>query len=872
MAVTAEHELLERASFLAALEDAFADVRDGAGRLVLVSGEAGIGKSALVDAFSALHTDEGRALFGACDGLRTPRPLGPLLDIAVEAGDAFAAVVESGEKPHAVFDALRDELRDEQPTIVVLEDLHWADEATLDILRLVGRRVESLHALLIATYRDDELERTHPLRIVVGELATTGGIRRLELPRLSPAAVAELAEPTGVDADELYRRTGGNPFFVTEVLATGTREIPPTVRDAVLARVARLGPEAQRLLETVAVVPQRVELSFLELLAKSALEDLDECLASGVLLHEDHSVAFRHELARLAVEGSISPALRVALHRRALSILRDRPTGALDVARLAHHAEMAGDADAVIEYATAAAERAASLGAHREAAAQYARALRFSDGLVPEAKAKLLERRSYECYLTDQTDDGIGALEQAVALYRALGDVHSEGAALILLGRRRWCAGATVAAAEITRQAVDLLEQLPPSRDLALAYSALSSVCMNSEEAEGTQTWGTRALDLAERFDDVETVIYTLNNTGTMKALRGDRSGLVELDRSLELSKVNGFEEHAGRAYIHLGWIISRNRWHELLDRFVEGIDYCSEHGLELWWMYVLSYRAQCELDQGRWSDAGDSASLVLDHGGDAALLRVLALTVLGRLRARRGDPGVATMLDEATSLAEASGELQAIGAAAIARAEAAWLVGDRSSIVAVTERAFEEATRKASPWLAGELASWRRRAGVAEEPPTCAAEPFAAQLAGDSGRAAAVWRELGCPYDSALALGDLDDEDALRRSLEVLRALDARPAAELVARRLRERGARGVARGPRASTRKNPGNLTARELEVLALLANGLRNAEIAERLFLSAKTVDHHVSAILRKLDVRTRGEAGAEAVRLGLSAQDR
>ena len=333
MAVTADQELLERAPFVAALEQALADVRAGVGRLVLVSGEAGIGKTALVEQFAAEHAGDVRRLWGACDGLRTPRPLGPFLDIAQDTGGRLAEVVDGGEKPQSVFTALKDELCVRTPTIVVLEDVHWADEATLDIIRLVGRRIEGLGALVVATYRDDELERTHPLRIVVGELATTAGIRRIELPPLSHDAVTELAAPHAIDPNELFERTGGNPFFVTEALATGVTDVASTVRAAVLAR-----------LEAVAVVPQHVELWLLEILAGGSLSELDECLASGMVRHEDHSIAFRHELARIAVDESINPHRRLALHRQALTVLEDPPGGTLDLARLAHHAEAAGDA------------------------------------------------------------------------------------------------------------------------------------------------------------------------------------------------------------------------------------------------------------------------------------------------------------------------------------------------------------------------------------------------------------------------------------------------------------------------------------------------------------------------------------------------
>jgi DNA-binding CsgD family transcriptional regulator len=867
MAVTAEQELLERTSFIAALDEAFADVRAGQGRLALVSGEAGIGKTALVRRFCSEHRDDTRLLWGACDGLHTPRPLGPFVDIALESGHRLADVVERGDKPQAVFAALRDEVQARKPTIVVLEDVHWADEATLDILRLVGRRVESIGALVIATYRDDELDRTHPLRIVVGELGTSTGILRIALPALSFDAVTELAVPHGVDPEELYGKTAGNPFFVTEALATGMTKVPPTIRDAVLARAARLDADARALLEAVAVVPQRVELWLLEILAGGSLSELDECLASGMLRQEDHSIAFRHELARLAVEEAINPHRRLALHRQALAVLEDPPNGTLDLARLAHHAEAAGDADAVLQYASAAGARAASLGSHREAAAQYARALRFADGLGLRAKAELLERRSYECYLTDQSDEAIEAIEHALELHRELGDRLKEGDALRWLSEILWCPGRTVEAERYAREAVTLLEGLPPGRELALAYRRLAATCGAAANAEEGIAWGKRALELAAQLGDAETAANAAITIGPMEFTSGGRENL---ESSLERGEL---PEQVGSAFVLLCGTAVYFREYALASRYFEkGIEYCSDQGLELFRLYLLAYRASLELDEGRWTEAVDTAASVLSVPRTSITPRIIALVVLGLVRARRGDPGQWPSLDEALALAEPTGELPRVGRVAAARAEAAWLEGDLAAVGPATEAALELALRRNSSRAIGELLDWRRRAGFTVEVSSRVAEPYALQLAGDWKRAAERWRQLGCPYEAALALADADDEDVLRRALDDFRSLGARPAAEIVARRLRERGARGVSRGPRASTRENPGNLTARELEVLALVAQGLRNAEIAERLFLSGKTVDHHVSAILRKLDARSRGEASARAVQLGLAGQDR
>jgi DNA-binding CsgD family transcriptional regulator/tetratricopeptide (TPR) repeat protein len=863
--VIAEKGLLERERELAVLAETLAGVdhRSG-GALALVHGEAGAGKTALLYRFCGEQETTTRILWGACEALFTPRPLGPFIDVAETVGGELRALVAAGALPHEVASGVVRELAGGPAAILVVEDAHWADEATLDVLRLLSRRLSALPALVVVTYRDDELERTHPLRTVLGELATTSTVIRITVPPLSAAAVGLLAAGHPVDPEELYRHTSGNPFFVGEVLAAPGAQIPNSVRDAVFARVARLDPQARDLLDAVAVVPPRSELWLLEALAGDAMVALDECLASGMLRLEDQAVAFRHELARLAVEGSINPHHRVELHRSALRALRVRD-GSPDLARLAHHAEAAGDAVAVLELAPAAAEHATALGAHREAAAQYARALRFTDGLDDEAQGKLFDRRAYACYLIGEFDVAIDGEQQAVECFRRAGDRRHEGDALRSLSRLLRYVGRTNEAMGVGHDAVAILESQPPGHELALAYANLSHLHQHLEDGDGTIAWANRAIELG----DVEAEVYALTNIANAEMLAG-RSGARELERALELALEAGLDDHAGRALIASFWWSPRGRRYGDADRDVDrALELCTERGLELWRLFSFAFRSRLQLDLGLWGDAADSASVVLRDPRSAPVPRVVALSVAGLVRARRGDPEAWPLLDEAWALAEPTGELQRVEPAAAARAEAAWLEGRADAVAEATEAALALALHRRAPWIVGELACWRHRAGEREELPLEVPDPWAAELEGDVRRAAAGWTELDAPYEAALALAGADSEDLLLRAHDQLLGLDARPAAAIVNRRLRERGARRLPRGPRASTRSNPASLTGRELEVLALLSQNLSNAEIADRLVLSRRTVEHHVSAVLRKLSVPTRAQAAAEAVRLGLGS---
>ena len=852
--------LLERESCLDALDQSLAEAAGGHGRLVLVYGEAGVGKTALVRRFCD-DQEPRHVLCGVCDPLFTPRPLGPLLDLV--AGGAKGA-----PDAHDVVAALADELR-RPGSILVLEDLHWADEATLDVLKLLSNRLDSLPALVVVTYRDDELEATHPLRHLLGQLAGSGAVRRLPLDRLSLDAVQALATPHGIEADDLYRNTGGNPFFVTEVLAAPGDEIPATVRDAVLARSARLGDDARALLDAVAIATSDAELWLLEALVPDELGALDECLASGMLVRRSSGVGFRHELARLTIEDSIAPDRALVLHRRALVGLETPAVGAPDLARLAHHAEAAGDAAAVLHYASLAARLAAEVGAHREAAAQYARALRFADGLAPEERANLLHLRADECYLTDQQEEAIAAAQAAAACYREVGDRLGEGRSILFVSSISWCPGRTQEAEEAGWAAVEILKPLGPGLELAQAYGNLASLRRDGDDLKGAIEWASRALILADELGDAATACAQRITIATAKALHGDRDAIRALQAEVELLRQLDMKDLTAWGHMCLARSSARERMFPLARETVEaGLAHVGERGYLLWKLYLLAYRARIELDQGQWTEAADTTRLILSERWISTLPRTVAHTVLGLVRARRGDPEAWPALDEALALAEGTGEPERLAPVAAARAEAAWLEGRPEAVRAETDLAFGLALERRVPRFVGELATWRLRAKIDDPVPAEVSDPHALELAGDWRAAAERWRQLGCPYEAALALAETEDEEALRAALDQLQELEARPAATMVSRRLREHGVRGVPRGPRPATRSNPAGMTTRELEVLALVAEGLRNSEIADRLALSERTVDHHVSAILRKLNVRSRAEATAEALRLGLS----
>jgi DNA-binding CsgD family transcriptional regulator/tetratricopeptide (TPR) repeat protein len=862
--------LLEREYALAQLGELAQRSGHGAGQVVLLRGEAGVGKTAVIRRFTASLDGQGRVLRGNCDPLATPRPLGPLIDMLAQlpkqAAARLAAAIDGGAA-EATYDTLLKLFGNGDTWVCVMEDVHWADGATLDVLRFLVRRAASLPLLLVASYRDDEVGPQHPLTVTLGDVATCEALTRIELSGLSRDAVAVLADGRGLDVDELHRRTGGNPYFVTEILAAdpGTLKdgaLPRSVSEAVWGRLARLSAPARDMAYAAAICGPQAGTRLLEQVCPSATEAaLGECLDAGVLRVEGAAVSFRHELARQATLEQIPDHRRRELHMRALNALAQPPIPPDTLSALAFHADHAGDAAAAVRYGPVAAERAAAVGAHRQAAELYELALRHADPTQKQRNVVWLERHAFASYLCGLVEAAVRSLREAIALRHELGDVLSEGDNLRWLSHLLWPLGRSTEATVAAHASLRLLENHAPCPQLAWSLVNLAQLAAVSYDPAAAR-YADRAIALGTQLGEHAVVIRARIYAALATVLR-THTGWDELEATWRAAVGSAaLAEHAGIAGAIMCWTAALHHDLDRADRYItETSSFSEERDLGTFQIIALGASALVALHRGDWDRAEAAANEVLNRPGLSPLHRAMPLLTLTLIRARRGEPPVAPQLGSAPAAAEPP-DLFHLGPVWAARAEAAWLRGDDAAARAEAEIGLAAAPAEADPWLVGHLRRWLHLSGgqPPEAPDSELVTPYHLEISGDWRAAAAAWTALGCPYDAAIAqLGG--DPLAVETALATFRTLGARAAASRARHRLTQ--IRGRTPHPRlADTRADPHQLTRRERGVLELLSDGHSDAEIATMLSISPKTVSNHVSAIFAKLGVHNRTQAAAYA----------
>lgn len=856
--------LLERQVELEALEAAVARAARGLGSTALVLGEAGIGKTSLVQAFLAAVGGDARVLSGAGEDLLTPRALGPLRDAARSSAGPLADALSASADPDLIFAAICDELAvSPPPTVFVVEDAHWADGATLDVLRYLGRRIRNLPGVLLLTYRDDDLAPDHPLRGVLGGFG--GSALRLRLAPLTTEAVNELAAATTMDAVELVRLTGGNPFFVTEALASPDGGVPPTVVDAVLARVRRMSAVAQRAIERLAVVPSGVEFGLLRALVDD-LAPVAEAERAGVLTMRDGVVSFRHELARRAVVESLPASLRLELNASVVRVLLGRAD--YDPFRVLHHAVESGDDEVVVTYGTLAGREASRVGAHRQAAACYAQVLARGQLLPLAERAGLGEPYAWALSNSNQLYAAVDAAAVAAKQWQQVGDDAQLVHALVTLSRHQWLTERPEAALDSARRALRLAQAGEDTEQNALARLNVGALLVLLDQEAAGLPLLDEALESATRLEVPYLAALALNYRGSAQLQLGDLDGEAKLLQSLTIATDIASHEFVMRAFYNLVEGLWRLGRHDEACAYIAQADvYARDRDFPVNRYMFDARRCRLLAGRGAWAEAGAGLRELLEGQRDPGMIGRETLPILARLLVRQGHGEGADLLAEADQHAQRADVLEWLVPTGLAQIERAWLAGVPEQAGRYPRLLLERTDRAGCHAKRGEVLRYLRRLGYPTEPFPGCPEEYAAGLRGDWRAAAQAWHDIGDPYERALELAESGEPGPTLEAFAVLNRLGAHPAAVIVRHRLRTLGITRLPRRPQASTLANPVGLTARQAEILRLLASGMSNAEIAQRLVVSTRTVDHHVSAVLQKLGVRTRREAAARLASLDL-----
>ena len=893
-------DLVDRGTELETLTRCFESACDGAGTAVMICGPAGMGKTSLVQAFLASldeREDVPTVLRCGCDDLIRPRPFGPFRDMIRSSGllsDELAVDPNQEDILVGLTDLLD---RPNRPAVLVVEDAQWADDASIDVMRYLARRVVSLHAMLVITTRDDDAGGNHHVRNLLTGSSSSAPVH-IGLGPLSLQAVDQLAADSSLDGRYLHEVTGGTPLLVRQLLSADDEDATRLARETLMSRAAALSPEGRAVLQTLSVIPEGAAPTLVRALFSDQPSSLHEAEGTGLLLSTKSHIRFRHELARLAVVEAMSFGERMAATDRALDALTE--TGE-DPTVLVHIARAAGDGPLATRFALDVFEQGLAPEDHRGAWTLARIALECTVELSTERTAWLhttaaVAGRAINRHI-EATHHGERALQLLIRSYADTDPGTETGtnadtdpaadrlkadralaSAWLIMADLQGDAGDHLRARTALRKARELLADDTESVEWARCNTRLAAAAVVRGEPDRGADMATKSVEMADINGWTGELVHALEVRALAVGGPAAPDGLEDLIRARELAAMHG---PAGQ---HVSVLLS------LADGYLrcaktgdaeqvaeEAVRCCREHGLER-----LRHRSQVQLarilvHRGRTTEAEQLATTLAAEMSDPGVVDAGAEAVLARVAIRRGDDEAGEMVERAWLAAVASGEIDKLAFAGASRLERLWVEGD------------DDALRQFARYLAGlgerhrhhrlralALRVLRRlddaetaeclRPHRAEPFPGCPA-PFAAALSGDHEQAAELWEAAAEPFDQALELIESTEASAAFQGLRLLDRSGATKTADLVRHRMRMRGFQGVPRGPRKSSDGAVPILTGRQIDVLRLIAKGHTNAEIAEELFVARRTVDNHVSAILSRLGAKGRTEAAAEAVSRGL-----
>ncbi|MGZ3922366.1 MAG: AAA family ATPase [Flavisolibacter sp.] len=861
-------KLIERDGTLNHLQAVFEKVEQGQGHCVFIYGEAGIGKTSLVREFTSKVKKRANVYQGTCDALFTPRPLAPLYDVLLQLQDKSFETNSGFEDRYTSFNRFFYEIKCKSDScVVIFEDIHWADESTLDFIKFFSRRITQLKCLFLLTYRDMEVHSQHSLTNVFGQLDPDSSVR-LQLLPLSKSAVEKMAGEKGYKGEDVYAISGGNPFYVNEILASYSLGVPDNIRNLVLSIYNRLEERNKNVWQILSVLPAAFEIRYLEAMDPSYAANIHSFLDLKIVVINDGLISFKHELFRRTIESSLSPFLRIELNKRILYLLRESFEKNGEIERIIHHAKAANEHEIVVKYAPVAAKQAIKLGAHLQASKLYLAAIEYYQGREVEALISFYEPYAYECYLSSQIEEAIIYTGKLIQLLEKRRNTEKESYSLQLLSRLWWLKGNKINSERCAVEAINLLVDEPASATKAMAFSCLSELKMHSDETEECISWGKKAMEMARQAGDQKALCHALNNVGT--ALSRTQSmreeGFDLLKQALEIASGNSFEDEVARAYANLGSSALIMKNYSCARKYLEkGIEYVEEKDLNTWPLFLRAKMSRFHLEKGAWDKAAEIAERVINDGVNNRIGRTEAFVVLAKIKMRTGSGDPLPFLLEAKEIAIPAPELSDIIHVLVAMLEYEWITGQRLIEDEIVDLAVNRAGQNGNI-LSSEFAFWLWKVRKLPVRFSDFYEGYPFNDSGDASKAAVLWNSIGCPYEQALMLFQGDYTSKIQ-ALDIVDKLGARITFDKMKRIMMASGFRRIPRGIRRTTRANSANLTLRELDVLLFLKEGLQNKEIADRLFISSKTVENHISSILFKLDVNSRIKAVRQALELEL-----